>query len=69
LLPERVPAESLLILPDDEPSEPEVTLSPLRYHYQHRAEIKAVVQGGDRDATFDALTAGIAEPVTLTPPT
>ena len=59
VLPERIPAEGLLILRDGEPGEPDVTLSPLRYHYQHRAEIEAVVQGGDRDATFDTLTANI----------
>ena len=35
VLPERIPAEGLLILRDGEPGEPEVTLSPLRYHYQH----------------------------------
>ena len=40
VLPERVPAAGLLILRDGEPGEPEVTLSPLRYHYQHRAEIE-----------------------------
>lgn len=43
VLPERVPADGLLILRDGEPGEPEVTFSPLRYHYQHRAEIEAVV--------------------------
>jgi hypothetical protein len=59
VLPERVPADGLLILRDGEPGEPEVTLSPLRYHYQHRAEIEAVVQGADRDAAFDALCASI----------
>jgi len=59
VLPERVPAAGLLILRDGEPGEPEVTLSPLRYHYQHRAEIEAVVQGTDRDAVFDALCSGI----------
>jgi hypothetical protein len=59
VLPERVPAAGLLILRDGEPGEPEVTLSPLRYHYQHRAEIEAVVQGADRDATFDTLTSSI----------
>jgi hypothetical protein len=58
-LPERVPATGLLILRDGEPREPDVTLSPLRYHYQHRAEIEAVVQGNDRDATFAALCASI----------
>ena len=45
VLPERLPTAGLLILRDGEPGEPEVTLSPLRYHYQHRAEIEAVVQG------------------------
>ncbi|MEX0312017.1 MAG: acyl-CoA transferase [Tateyamaria sp.] len=59
VLPERVPAEGLLVLRDGEPGEPEVTLSPLAYHYQHRAQIEAVVQGTDRDAAFDALTASI----------
>jgi hypothetical protein len=58
-LPERVPAEGLLILRDGEPGDPEVTLSPLRYHYQHRAEIEAVVQGTDREAAFDTLTASV----------
>jgi hypothetical protein len=59
VLPERVPADGLLILRDGEPGDPEVTLSPLRYHYQHRAEIEAVVQGTDRDVAFDTLGASI----------
>ncbi len=56
VLPERVPIDGLVILRD---GEPEVTLSPLAYHYQHRAEIEAVLQSADRDAAFDALTASI----------
>jgi hypothetical protein len=60
VLPERVPDAGLLILRDGEPEEPEVTLSPLAYHYQHRAEIEAVVQGPDRDVLFDTLTASIS---------
>ncbi len=59
VLPERVPVDGLLILRDGEPGDPEVTLSPLRYHFQHRAEIEAVVQGADRDAAFDTLTASV----------
>ncbi|MDG1116807.1 MAG: acyl-CoA transferase [Flavimaricola sp.] len=59
VLPERVPAEGLLILRDGEPGDPEVTLSPLRYHYQHRSEIEVVVQGPNRDAAFDTLCASI----------
>ena len=57
VLPERVPAAGLMILRDGEPGEPGVTLSPLRYHYQHRAEIEAVVQGEGRNTSFDALCA------------
>ena len=64
VLPERVPAEGLLILRDGEPGEPEVTLSPLRYHYQHWAEIEAVVQGASRDTAFDALCASIGRVLT-----
>jgi hypothetical protein len=64
VLPERVPAQGLLILRDGEPGEPEVTLSPLRYHYQHRAEIEAVVQRtNDRDTAFDTLCASIGAAV------
>ena len=60
VLPERVPPTGLLILRDGDPGEPAVTLSPLRYHYQHRAEVEAVVQTATgRDEAFDALTAGI----------
>jgi len=64
VLPERVPSVGLLILRDGDPGEPEVTLSPLRYHYQHRVEIEAVVQGTDRDATFDTLIASIGTVLT-----
>jgi hypothetical protein len=59
VLPERIPTGGLLILRDGEPGEPEVTLSPFAYHYQHRAEIELVVQGTDRNATFDMLAASI----------
>jgi hypothetical protein len=59
VLPERVPAAGLMILRDGEPGEPGVTLSPLRYHYQHRAELEAVVQGEGRDAAFATLCTSI----------
>jgi hypothetical protein len=60
VLPERVPAAGLLILRDGDPGEPAVTLSPLRYHFQHRAEVEAVVQAGaGRDGAFDMLVAGV----------
>jgi hypothetical protein len=59
VLPERVPPAGLVILRDGDPGEPEVTMSPLRYHYRHRAEIEAVVQGMARDAAFDTLCASV----------
>lgn len=59
VLPERIPSAGLLILRDGEPGDPEVTLSPLTYHYEHRAEIEAVVQGTERDIAFDTLCASI----------
>ena len=64
VLPERVPSAGLLILRDGEPGDPEVTLSPLRYHYQHRAEIEAVVQGAERDPAFDALCTSVGLMIT-----
>jgi len=48
VLPERIPPVGLIILRDGQPGEPEVTLSPLRYHFQHRAEFEVIIQ----DANF-----------------
>ena len=60
VLPERIPAAGLIILRDGQPGEPEVTLSPLRYHYQHRAELEVVVQAGTgRASAFDDLITSI----------
>jgi hypothetical protein len=60
VLPERIPAAGLIILRDGQPGEPEVTISPLRYHYQHRAELEVVVQASNGRATaFDGLIAAI----------
>ena len=60
VLPERIPANGLIILRDGKPGEPEVTLSPLTYFYEHRAELEVVIQAGTgRDALLDALTGSI----------
>ena len=60
VLPERIPATGLIILRDGQPGEPEVTLSPLRYHYQHRAELEVVIQAGTgRASAFDDLITAI----------
>jgi hypothetical protein len=59
VLPERIPAAGLIILRDGDPGDPEVTMSPLRHHYEHKAELEVVVQGSNRDLAFDELVASI----------
>ena len=60
VLSERIPPAGLMILRDGNPGELGVTLSPLTYHFQHRAELEVIVQSAtDRDTLFDALTAQI----------
>lgn len=60
-LPTRIPAGGCAILRDGDPGEPEVTLSPLAYHYQHRAEVDLLVElkADTRDAVFDALAQAV----------
>jgi hypothetical protein len=58
VLPERIPSAGLIILRDGQPGEPDVTLSPLLYHYQHRAELEVVVQAPNcRASALDTLIA------------
>ena len=60
VLPERIPLAGLIILRDGQPGEPEITLSPLRYHYQQRAELEVIVQTpGNRATAFDTLISAI----------
>ena len=60
VLPERIPPTGLIILRDGKPGDPEVTLSPLTYFFEHRAELEVVIQAGTgRDVLFDTLTASI----------
>lgn len=51
---------SLVIVSDGDPGEPTWTLSPMTWHYEHRAEIDVIVQtAGNRDAAFDAICMAI----------
>lgn len=54
-LPVTIPPQGLLILRDGNPGDPEATLSPLRWHYQHRAEVEVLVQVDGRADVFDAI--------------
>jgi hypothetical protein len=59
-VPVRIPANGLVIVRDGSPGEPEVSLSPLIYHYEHAATVEVLVQDGDRrDALFDSLCQAI----------
>ena len=58
VLPERINAGGLVFLRDGDPGTPEVTLSPLAYSYEHRAELEVIVQGktpAARATAFGAL--------------
>lgn len=55
-----IQAGGMLNLLDGDPGEPEVTMSPLLYHYEHAAELDVVVNEVDRDRAFDALKVKVA---------
>lgn len=57
-LPDDIPSPGVLIVRDGDPGNPDVTMSPVTYHYEHRAEIEAIVQHANsatRDTNFDDL--------------
>jgi len=62
-LPERVSDHAMAILRDGEMGEPEVSLSPLTYHWQHQVAIELFVADADagaRDARMDGLLLELA---------
>jgi hypothetical protein len=59
-VPQKLQGEGLVVLHDGDPGDPEVTLSPLRYHYQHEAEINLFASGRKRQDKFERLKAAIA---------
>jgi hypothetical protein len=62
-LPERVSDHAMAILRDGEMGEPEVSLSPLTYHWQHELAIELFVADPDasaRDARMDSLLVELA---------
>ena len=62
-LPERVTDQAMAILRDGEMGEPEVSLSPLTYHWQHQVAIELFVADADaaaRDARMDGLLVELA---------
>ena len=62
-LPERIADHAMAILRDGEMGEPEVSLSPLTYHWQHQVAIELFVADPDasaRDARMDNLLVELA---------
>lgn len=63
-LPTKIPTSGLLILRDGDAGEPEITLSPTRYHYAHVAELEVLVQKpkpDERDAALDELLVALGD--------
>lgn len=57
-VPERVADQVLVILRDGDLGEPEVSLSPLTYHWQHEASLEIFIANAEaveRDARMDGL--------------
>ena len=62
-LPERIADHAMAILRDGEMGEPEVSLSPLTYHWQHHVAIELFVADPDaaaRDSRMDGLLTELA---------
>ncbi len=62
-LPERIADHAMAILRDGEMGEPEVSLSPLTYHWQHQVAIELFVADPDastRDSRMDSLLTDLA---------
>lgn len=62
-LPERIADHAMAILRDGEMGEPEVSLSPLTYHWQHQVAIELFVadpEASARDARMDGLLTELA---------
>jgi hypothetical protein len=64
-VPTRIGARGRVILRDGEPGEPEVTLSPTIWSYQHRAELEVFYQGGDgtRELPLDDILVAISQAI------
>lgn len=63
-IPERVPSGGLVILQGGDPGTPEVTLSPLLYHYDHAARVEVLVQApqaATRALALDGLLRAVGE--------
>lgn len=67
VLADTIPDAGMIVIRDGDPGQPEITLSPVVYYYDHRAEIDIVVQGDDgaeRDVRADTLKQAVSAAIT-----
>lgn len=68
VIPTRVGSGGYVILRDGDPGEPEVTLSPPVWEYEHRAEIEVFVQRGTgRELALDSIMTTIGAAIAADP--
>ena len=59
-MPSDVTRSACIIVNDGDPGQPEVTMSPLGYHYEHEAELVVALQDAvDPSGALDALAGAI----------
>ena len=61
-VPERIPADGLVIIRDGDPGEPERVLGSSHCYYEHAVPIEIFVEHGDastRDSRFDTILAAL----------
>ncbi len=64
-VPSKIALRGRVILRDGEPGEPEVTLSPPIWSYEHRAELEVFYQGSDgsREMPLDDILVAISQAI------
>lgn len=63
---ERIPPGGLVVVRDGDPGEPETTLSPLTYHFEHRTAVEIAASeaaGTPREQALDAMLGAIGAAV------
>jgi len=53
-------SQGLVVIRDGESGEPEITMSPIEYHYEHQIQLEAFAVGIDLDLALDTLLGRIA---------
>ena len=60
-IPTTALSSGLVVIRDGDSGEPEVTMSPTEYHYEHEIQIEAFAVGTDLDLSLDQLLGSIAD--------